>query len=143
MLNYFFYFYYTKTLPMSEIQKTRVDKWLWSIRIFKTRTLATDACNAGKVKIQSQTVKPSQLIKINDEIHLTIQGEKKIYKVLKIIEKRVGASIAAECYEDLSPPSIHDKKQDSFFYNFEVRDKGVGRPTKKERRAIEQFKDPD
>lgn len=123
--------------------KTRIDKWLWSVRIYKTRTLATDACNAGKVKIAQNSVKPSQMIKIDDEIHISMNGEKKIYKVLSIIEKRVGAPIASLCYEDLSPPSIHDKKQDSFFYNFEYREKGSGRPTKKERRAIEEFKDTE
>jgi ribosome-associated heat shock protein Hsp15 len=126
---------------MSEIQKIRIDKWLWSVRIYKTRTLATEACYAGKVKISGQSVKASYATKPEDEVHLTLHGEKKIYKILRIIEKRVSASIASECYQDLSPPSVYDKTQESFFYNFEIRDKGVGRPTKKERRAINDFKD--
>lgn len=128
---------------MSELHNTRVDKWLWSVRIFKTRTLATDVCNSGKIKINSKTIKPSQLIKVGDEIHIHQQGEKRVFKVLKIIEKRVGATIATSCYQDLSEPSIRNPKNENFFYNFEWRDKGIGRPTKKNRRAIEQFKDVD
>lgn len=124
-----------------ELEKVRIDKWLWSVRMFKTRTLATDMCNSGKVKIENNKVKPSQLIKIGDEINFNLNGDQKILKVLKLIEKRVGADIAKNCYEDKSPPSLRDKTQESFFYQFEVRDRGVGRPTKKERRNIDKFKE--
>lgn len=126
---------------MSELEKIRVDKWLWSVRMFKTRTAATDACNSGKVKIDENRIKPSQIIKVGDEIKFNLYGEIKILKVLKVIDKRVGAAIAVACYEDKSPPSIHDQSQPSFFYQYEVRDRGVGRPTKKDRREIARFKD--
>jgi len=126
---------------MSELEKIRIDKWLWSVRMFKTRTAATDACNSGKVKIEDNRVKPSQIIKVGDEIKFNLHGDIKILKVLRLIDKRVGAPVAVTCYEDKSPLGIHDKAQPSFFYQFEVRDKGVGRPTKKNRREIERFKE--
>ena len=126
---------------MFELEKVRVDKWLWSIRMFKTRTAATDACNSGKVKLDGTRIKPSQLVKIGDELQFAQNGDVKILKVIKLIDKRVGAPIAITCYEDKSPPSIHDQSQPSFFYQYEIRDRGVGRPTKKDRRDIERFKD--
>lgn len=125
---------------MNEIQKIRIDKWLWSIRLYKTRTLATDACTAGKVKIDGETVKASYLLKVGQIININRQGEKWTLKSIKLIEKRVGAPIAVTCYEDLTPPEEKDKlKFPSVF--FEVRDKGTGRPTKKDRRDIDKFKD--
>ncbi|HMV14404.1 MAG TPA: RNA-binding S4 domain-containing protein [Chitinophagales bacterium] len=125
---------------MNEIQKIRIDKWLWSIRLYKTRTLATDACTAGKVKIDGETVKASYLLKVGQIININRQGEKWTLKSIKLIEKRVGAPIAITCYEDLTPPEEKDKlKFPSVF--FEVRDKGTGRPTKKDRRDIDKFKD--
>ncbi|MFN8283185.1 MAG: RNA-binding S4 domain-containing protein [Chitinophagales bacterium] len=127
---------------MSEIQKIRIDKWLWAIRIFKTRTLASDTCAAGKVKIDGESVKASYMIKAGQIVHINKQGEKLILKVLKLIEKRVGAPLAAECYEDLTPPEEKDKLRFPAVF-FEVRDKGTGRPTKKDRREIDKFKDED
>ena len=127
---------------MSELQKIRIDKWLWSVRLYKTRTLATEACAAGKVKIDSESVKASYLLKVGQLIHINRQGEKWIIKSLKLIEKRVGAPLAAECYEDLTPPEEKNKLQfPATFY--EVRDKGIGRPTKRDRRDIDKFKDVD
>ncbi len=124
---------------MPEIQKTRIDKWLWAIRIYKTRTLASDACSAGKVKIDGESVKASYMIKVGQTVHIQKQGEKHIIKCLQLIEKRVGAAIATTCYEDLTPPEEKDKLRfPSVFY--EVRDKGTGRPTKKDRRDIDKFK---
>ena len=127
---------------MSEIQKIRIDKWLWSVRIYKTRTLATEACAAGKVKIESESVKAAYLLKVGQTIHINRQGEKLILKSLKLIEKRVSAPLAAECYEDLTPPEEKNKLHfPASFY--EVRDRGIGRPTKKDRREIDKFKDID
>lgn len=119
-----------------------MDKWLWAIRIYKTRSLASEACGAGKIKIEGDAVKASYLIKPGQTIHINKQGEKKILKVVKLIEKRVGAPFAVTCYEDLTPPEELNKLQfPSVFY--EVRDKGTGRPTKKDRREIDKFKDID
>ncbi|HUM51671.1 MAG TPA: S4 domain-containing protein [Chitinophagales bacterium] len=127
---------------MSEIQKTRIDKWLWAIRIYKTRTLASDACAAGKIKIDGDSVKASYMLKVGQTVHINKQGEKLVLKSIKLIEKRVGAALAVECYENLTPPEEKDKvKFPAIFY--EVRDKGVGRPTKKDRREIDKFKDDD
>ena len=127
---------------MSEIQKTRIDKWLWAIRIYKTRTLASDACAAGKIKIDGDSVKASYMLKVGQTVHINKQGDKLVLKSIKLIEKRVGAALAIECYEDLTPPEEKEKlKFPAIFY--EVRDKGVGRPTKKDRREIDKFKDDD
>jgi len=127
---------------MNEPEKLRIDKWLWAVRIYKTRTLATDACIAGKIKIDGVAVKPSYLLKAGQTIHINRQGEKWIYKTLKLIEKRVGAPVAVTCFEDLTPPEEKNKLLfPSVFY--EVRDKGAGRPTKKDRREIDKFKDAD
>ena len=127
---------------MSEIQKTRIDKWLWAIRMYKTRTLASDACAAGKIKIDGDSVKASYLLKVGQTVHINKQGDKLVLKSIKLIEKRVGAALAVECYKDLTPPEEKEKlKFPAIFY--EVRDKGVGRPTKKDRREIDKFKDDD
>jgi len=127
---------------MSEIQKIRIDKWLWSVRIFKTRSLASEACTAGKVKIDGENMKAAYLLKIGQTVHVNKQGDKSIFKVVKLIEKRVSAPLAAECYEDLTPPEEKNKLHfPATFY--EVRDRGIGRPTKKDRREIDKFKDID
>ena len=127
---------------MSELDKTRIDKWLWAVRIYKTRSLATEACAAGKIKINGESVKASYLLKPGQSIQLNKQGEKSTFKVIKLIEKRVGAPIAIACYEDLTPPEEKNKLLfPSVFY--EVRDKGSGRPTKRDRREIDKFKDID
>jgi len=125
---------------MSKIQKIRIDKWLWAIRMYKTRTLATEACAAGKIKIEGESVKASYLLKVGQTIQMNKQGEKWTLKTVKLIEKRVGAPLAAECYEDLTPPEEKNKLLfPASFY--EVRDKGIGRPTKRDRREIDKFKD--
>ena len=127
---------------MSELQKIRIDKWLWSVRMYKTRTLATEACAAGKIKIDGEAVKASYLLKIGQLINMKRQGEKWTLKSVKLIEKRVSAPLAVVCYEDLTPPEEKNKLQfPATFY--EVRDRGIGRPTKKDRREIDKFKDTD
>jgi ribosome-associated heat shock protein Hsp15 len=127
---------------MSELQKIRIDKWLWSVRMYKTRTLATEACAAGKIKIDGEAVKASYLLKIGQLINMNRQGEKWTLKSVKLIEKRVSAPLAVVCYEDLTPPEEKNKLQfPATFY--EVRDRGIGRPTKKDRREIDKFKDTD
>ena len=127
---------------MSELQKIRIDKWLWAVRLYKTRTLATEACAIGKVKIDSESVKASYLLKVGQTIHINKQGEKWTIKPVTLIEKRVGAPLAATCYEDLTPPEEKNKLLfPATFY--EVRDRGIGRPTKRDRREIDKFKDID
>ncbi len=123
--------------------KTRVDKWLWSVRIYKTRTLASSMCKNNRVKVNDKLAKASQTIEIGDIVVAEKEGINLSLEVQKLISKRVGASIAVECYKDLTPEEEY-KKFDQWYIGKakpEFREKGAGRPTKKERRAIENFKD--
>ena len=126
------------------MSKVRIDKWLWSIRIFKSRTLASDACKAGKVKVGEEAVKPSYMLAEGEVVTVKKEGFSFQYRALQLIEKRVGAPIAVTCYEDVTPEAEKNKYQ-SWFQNAtpgaERREKGSGRPTKKERREIDTFKD--
>lgn len=119
-----------------EVSKIRIDKWLWAIRLFKSRTLASDACDAGKVKIEGISVKASRMISIGETIHIRYLQTQKIYKVKTLIDKRVNATLAALCFEDLSPPDESTVVMKSAFVQ---RDKGAGRPTKKDRRNMDDF----
>ncbi len=123
-------------------EKVRIDKWLWSVRIFKTRTLATNACKSGKVRINDTGVKPSYLLQVGEHIQVHKDGFYLQFKVLKLLSKRVGAPIAITCYENLTPEEELNKYNDWFIgkAQSERREKGSGRPTKKQRRAIDEFK---
>ena len=123
--------------------KTRIDKWLWSVRIYKTRTLASDEVRSGKVKINQTNAKPASNVQAGDTVIVKKNGFNFQFKVLEIIEKRVAAPIAQQCYQDQTPLEELNKYQDWFVgkYGAEVRDKGAGRPTKKDRREIDDFKD--
>lgn len=127
---------------MSELKRTRIDKWLWATRWFKTRTMATDACNSGKVKMNDKNVKASTMVEVGQQVMVRKNNIRYTLQVERIIEKRVGAPIAKESYIDLTPPEEKEagKSISSWFNKFEVRDKGAGRPTKKDRRDIERFK---
>ncbi len=124
------------------MEKVRIDKWLWSVRIFKSRTIATDACKEGKVKVNGELAKASHLIQAGDQLEVKKEGFNMQYKVLNLIEKRVGAPIAQTCYQDLTPAEELNKYKDWFVgkAGAEFREKGAGRPTKKERRVIDEFK---
>lgn len=123
-------------------EKVRIDKWLWSVRIFKSRSLATAVCRSGKVKLNEANVKPSTLIQVGDLIGVKKNGFDLEFKVVKLISKRVSATLAQPCYEDLTPESEINKYKDWFIgkASAEIRGKGEGRPTKKERRTIDEFK---
>ncbi len=123
--------------------KVRVDKWLWSVRIFKSRTLATTACKSGKVKMGETTLKASYLLSGNEHILVRKGGYAFEFKVLKLISKRVSAVLAQPCYEDLTPEDELNKYNTWFIgkASAEKREKGAGRPTKRERRELEEFKD--
>lgn len=128
---------------MEDLRKIRIDKWLWAVRLYKTRSLAAEACTSGKVKVDGETVKPAYLLKAGQQLSISRQGYKQILHCKSLLEKRVSAPLALACYEDLTPPEEKDKwKFPASFY--ELRDKGSGRPTKKDRRDIDKFKDlPD
>lgn len=123
-------------------EKVRIDKWLWSVRIFKSRTLAGDMIKTNKVKVNGKEVKASFLIQRNDVIVVKKGGFNFTFKVLDLIEKRVGSPIALTCYQDMTPPEELNKYNDWFTGKAlsEHRDKGTGRPTKKDRREIDEFK---
>lgn len=124
---------------MGEENEVRVDKWLWAVRIFKTRSLATEACRKGKVLILDQAVKPSRLLRPGDIIRVRKLPVIYTYRVLGLSGKRLSAGAAQELVENLTPESEMDKLRvkDSFFI---VRDKGSGRPTKKDRRTIDKIR---
>jgi len=118
----------------------RVDKWLWAVRLFKTRTQASDACSGGKVKIDDVKVKASREIKEGNEIEVQQQIIKKKVKVLKLVKNRVGAKFVADLMEDLTPKEEYDRLDMMRQLNHEKRDRGEGRPTKKDRREIDLLK---
>lgn len=123
--------------------KVRIDKWLWSVRIFKSRTIATDACKSGKVKINGETVKPSYLLAEGEIVWVRKEGFHFQYRAIQLIEKRVGAPIAVGCYEDITPEAEKKKYEEWFLGGtpvVEKRERGMGRPTKKERREMDDYK---
>ncbi len=122
------------------VEKVRIDKWLWSVRIFKTRTKASDACASGKVKIDDSNCKASREIKVGQLINVRIGALKKQVKVISLIDKRIGPKIVSECYEDLTPLEEYEKMK-ALRIRFENRPSGIGRPTKKDYREIEKLKD--
>ncbi len=118
----------------------RIDKWLWAVRVFKTRSLASEACRSGKVKILDQAVKPSREIKIGEVITVSLPPITKTVKVAAAIANRVSAKLVAGFMEDLTPDAEYMKLKRPDEMNFEFRERGVGRPTKRERREIEFLK---
>ena len=125
------------------LKKVRIDKWLWSVRIFKSRTLATDACKSGKVKIEDTSVKPSYMLQREEIVQVHKNGFHLQFKVVDLIQKRVSAPLAQVCYEDLTSEEELNKYNDWYIGKggVERREKGAGRPTKKERRIIDKYKD--
>ncbi len=116
----------------------RIDKLLWAIRVFKTRTDATEACKGGKVKIGGGNVKPSRLVKAGETIEIRKGMVTYTYRILRITDRRLGASLVPEYAENLTPQSELDKLKAPVETFFVKRDRGTGRPTKKERRALEE-----
>jgi len=121
--------------------KLRIDKYLWAIRVYKTRSIATEACKAGKVKMDGQSLKPAHIVKIGDLYAIQKDQQKKILKVLALLEKRVDAAKAALFFEDLTPPELDPKLVSVFNSPVLKRDRGTGRPTKRDRREIDDLQD--
>lgn len=118
----------------------RIDKWLWAARLFKTRAIAVEACKGGKVKIDQQTVKPSREVKQGEQI--TVQQEQlhKTVEVLSLIKNRVSAKQLDEVYIDRTPAEEYERIELMRQFKTEYRDRGAGRPTKKDRRIIDKLK---
>jgi ribosome-associated heat shock protein Hsp15 len=118
----------------------RIDKWLWSVRIYKTRSIATDACRNGRVKAGGQVVKASHEVKEGEIIQVSLHAMTKTLRVKALLKNRVSASLVENYMEDLTPQEEYDKLKIKRETNHEFRERGTGRPTKKERRLIERLK---
>jgi ribosome-associated heat shock protein Hsp15 len=114
----------------------RVDSWVWAIRLFKTRSLATAACRAGHVRVNGDRAKAAQPIRVGDEIRARTAGVDRIVIVTRLLTKRVGAAIAADCFTDLTPPPPPRELS----MPVSTRDRGAGRPTKRQRREIDRLR---
>jgi ribosome-associated heat shock protein Hsp15 len=121
-------------------EPVRIDKWLWAVRLFKSRSLATEECKKGHVMIDGISVKPSRIIKIGDVVQVRKNPVTYSYKVIGLVDKRVSAKLVQKYMENITPPEVLEileiRKRMS---NFE-RDRGTGRPTKKDRRDIDNLK---
>jgi ribosome-associated heat shock protein Hsp15 len=112
-----------------------VDSWLWSVRLTRTRSAASGACRAGHVRVNGIRVKPAHAVRAGDEVRLRVEGRERVVVVQQIITKRAGASVAAGCYVDNSPPPPPREEA----VTVAARDRGTGRPTKRERRTMEKL----
>jgi ribosome-associated heat shock protein Hsp15 len=122
------------------LETIRIDKWLWAVRFFKTRTQASDACRGGKVKIEGQNVKASREIRTGEEIEVQLGIIRKKVRVKAILKNRVGAKLVDDFVVDLTPVEEYEKLDMLKQLNYEKRDRGTGRPTKKNRRDITKLK---
>ncbi len=126
---------------MPEKEKLRIDKYLWAIRVFKTRTLASDACKAGRVKLDTKNIKPSYEVKIGDTYQVSKGPDRKIIRVTGLLENRVDAKKAVDYYLDVTPVEQTQAFKSMFQAPILKRDRGTGRPTKADRREIDDLKD--
>lgn len=120
----------------SETGSVRVDVWLWSVRMVKTRSAATAACRAGHVRINKEPAKAAAPVRAGDEVRLRQEGRDRVLVVRKVLRKRVGAPVAVVCYEDNSPPPPPREA----VAPAGIRDRGTGRPTKRDRREMERLR---
>ncbi|MFD6225478.1 MULTISPECIES: RNA-binding S4 domain-containing protein [Streptomyces] len=120
----------------TETGTVRVDAWIWSVRLTKTRSIAATACRAGHVKVNGERAKPAQPIRAGDEVRLFHAGRERIVVVKRPVSKRVGAPVAAECLIDKSPPPPTPVEAAVVG----IRDRGTGRPTKRDRREIQSLR---
>lgn len=124
-------------------ETARIDKWLWAARIFKTRSIASDACKNGRVTIGGVNMKPSRSVKVGDVVSVKKPPITYSFKVLETIEQRVGAKLLPEIYENVTAPKQYELLEMSRISGFVDRARGTGRPTKKERRALDAFVEPE
>ena len=127
--------------PDPEIPEIRIDKFLWAVRLYKTRSLASDECRKGRISINNIPVKPSRVVTVNEIITVRKPPVTFTFRVIKPIENRVSAKLAAGFIEDLTPEEERMKLEIKHSVFPAFRQKGVGRPTKKERRNLDRFID--
>jgi ribosome-associated heat shock protein Hsp15 len=119
--------------------EARIDKWLWAARVFKTRTIAADACKNGRVTIGGMNVKPSRMVKAGEIIDVRKPPVTYSYRILKCIENRVGAKLIPEIYENVTDPQQYEILEMTRISGFVDRARGTGRPTKKDRRQLDSW----
>lgn len=122
------------------MEAVRVDKYLWATRLYKTRSLASEACRTGHVRMNGQPLKPSHEVKVGEVYEVAVEQLHKVVQVKELLGNRVGAGLVANYLVDRTPQEEYDRIQFARQYCFEKRDRGVGRPTKRDRREIEEFK---
>lgn len=123
--------------------EARIDKWLWAARIFKTRTIAAEACKKGRISINDAQAKPARMIKPGDTIQVRKPPVTYSFKVLQAIEKRVGAKLVPEVMENVTTPDQYELLEMNRISGFIDRARGTGRPTKKDRRDLDDFFTPE
>lgn len=121
------------------MSEARIDKWMWAVRIFKTRTIAAEACKKGRISINGALAKASRMVKPGDVIQVRKPPVTYSFKVVQAIEKRVGAKLVVEAMENVTSPEQYELLELSQVSGFVNRAKGTGRPTKKDRRNLEEF----
>jgi ribosome-associated heat shock protein Hsp15 len=120
----------------ARVEVTRVDRWLWAVRLYPTRTAATEACRGGHVRVNGAPAKAATPIRLGDRVAAKVRGRDRVLEVARVIDKRVGPAIAVECVVDHSPPA---PPRDPSFLAF-ARDPAAGRPTKKDRRSLDRLR---
>jgi ribosome-associated heat shock protein Hsp15 len=118
------------------VESARVDLWLWAVRLFKSRSAATDACRGGHVRVNGSPAKPATPVRVGDRITTRVHGRERVLEVVTVIAKRVGAPLAAECLVDHSPPPPDADRASVPF----LRDPASGRPTKRDRRRMDRLR---
>ncbi len=124
------------------MDEVRIDKWLWATRVFKTRTIAAEACKKGRIMINNTPIKPSRMIKVGDTIQVRKPPVTFSFKVLALAQNRMGAKLVPQYLENVTTPDQYEILEMNKISGFVNRAKGLGRPTKKERRELEQFTEP-
>jgi ribosome-associated heat shock protein Hsp15 len=117
-------------------ENVRIDSWIWAVRLVKTRSIGATACRGGHVRVNGERVKPAYSVRVGDEVRVRQDGRERVVVVTRLIRKRVGAPVAAQCYIDNSPPPPPREA----VAPAGIRDRGAGRPTKRERRELERLR---
>lgn len=121
---------------MEPLATARVDSWIWAVRLAKTRSAATAACRAGHVQVNGERAKAAQPVRVGDEVRLRNTDQERTVRVSRLVAKRVGATVAVECLIDLTPAPLPPEEVAATV----LRDRGAGRPTKRERRELERLR---
>jgi len=119
------------------MEVTRVDRWVWAVRLYKTRAAATTACRGGHVRVNGAAAKPATSVRVGDRVEAVVHARLRVLEVVRVIDKRVSAPLAAECVVDHSPPP---PPRDEQVPPALARDPGAGRPTKRDRRQLDRFR---